>query len=160
MQHELDIRSAHSDEAVLISNLILSVAHYFSSSPDGSVAEWFLDSVTPSEIEDYINDPKYNCLVAYSGQSLVGVVAVRDATHIHHLFVAPDAHRQGIATCLWNRAKTIALRAGNNEGFFVRSSEYAVPVYERFGFLIAGERSEKDGLVFVPMRLKLQHARG
>ena len=155
MADHLDIRNARLEEASLISALILGVAHYFSPGPNGNVAAWFLDSVTPAAIEGYISDPKYNYLVAYSGQSLVGVIAVRDTAHVHHLFVAPEAHRQGVAARLWGRAKTDALQAGNSEGFFVRSSEYAVPVYERFGFRVAGARSEKDGLVFIPMRLEL-----
>lgn len=160
MQNQLDIRNARIEEVPLISNLILNVAHYFSPGPDGNIAAWFLNSVTTPAIEGYINDPKYNYLVAYSGQSLVGVIAVRDTTHLYHLFVAPEVHRQGVAARLWARAKTDALHAGNNEGFFVRSSEYAVPVYERFGFRVVGTRSEKDGLKFVPMRLELQHVHG
>jgi len=153
----LVIRNAHIEEAQLISDLILNVAHYFSPGQVGDVAAWFLDSVAPRAIGDYINDPGYNYLVAYAGQDLVGVIAVRDTTHIYHLFVAPEVHRQGVAARLWARARSDALRAGNNEGFFVRSSEYAVPVYLRFGFRVVGERSEKDGLVFVPMRLELVH---
>jgi GNAT superfamily N-acetyltransferase len=74
---------------------------------------------------------------------------------VRHLFVAPEFHRRGVAAALWERAKTDAIAAGNSEGFSVRSSEFAVPVYERFGFSVVGERREKDGIVFVPMRLAL-----
>lgn len=158
MPDPFEIRNAQVADAPRISSLILSVAHYFD--PRGSVAPWFRNSVSPQAIEGYIGDNRFNYLVAYSGQILYGVIAVRDTNHLYHLFVAPDVHRQGIATQLWERAKNDALNAGNTEGFFVRSSEYAVPVYERFGFRVAEAPAEKEGLVFVPMRLDLRQFQG
>ncbi len=155
MPGELNIRSADIADAPRISELIITVAHYFSSDNDGGIAKWFLDSVLPSAVEGYIRNENYNYLVASSGRVLAGVISVRDKTHVHHLFVAPDFHRQGVAMRLWERAKADAVSAGNNEGFFVRSSEYAVAVYERFGFRVAGARAEKNGIAFVPMRLDL-----
>lgn len=160
MQNKFDIRNARSEDAPVISNLIMSVAHYFCPNSGGKLASWFLDSVMPVAIEGCVNDPEYNYLVAYSGRNLVGVIAVRCAAHVHHLFVAPEVHRQGIAACLWERAKNDAMNSGNKERFFVRSSEYAVPVYKNFGFRVAGDRAEKDGVVFVPMRLDLSNDRG
>ena len=105
MQNQLEIRNAHVADAPLISSLILNVAHYFSPGSGSDVASWFLKSVTPLAIEGYISDTKYNYLVAYSGRVLAGVIAMRDTTHIHHLFVAPEIHRQGVAARLWERAK-------------------------------------------------------
>jgi len=160
MQNPVGIRRAHVVDAPLISTLILNVAHYFSSGASGEVASWFLNSITPQAIEGYIRDAKYNYLVAHSDGVLVGVISVRDTSHVHHLFVAPETHRQGVAAQLWTRAMADALNAGNTDGFFVRSSEYAVPVYSRFGFRVAGARSEKDGIVFVPMRLELPRVPG
>jgi GNAT superfamily N-acetyltransferase len=155
MHDQLVIRNARPAEAAQISALILGVAHHFSSNSSGSVADWFLDSVTPLAVEKNILDARFNYLVAYSGPTLAGVIAVRDLQHVHHLFVAPEFHRRGIAARLWERAKADAVNAGNKHGFYVRSSEYAVPFYERFGFRTAGPRAEKDGIVFVPMRLEL-----
>lgn len=160
MLEKSTIRRARPEDARKISELILRVAHCFSSSASGEVAPWFLESIMPSVIAGNINHPKFNYLVAFVGEALVGVVAVRDTMHVHHLFVAPEFHRKGLAAKLWTRAKADALAAGNKEGFSVRSSEYAVPVYERFGFRIIGARAQKDGVVFVPMKLELQHKHG
>lgn len=155
MQNQLNIRNARTNDAQLISDLIVGAAQYFNTHESSKLAEWFLKSITPNAIENYINDPKYNYLVAHLDQTLVGVIAIRESTHIHHLFVDPKAHRNGIAARLWERAKSDALNAGNNKAFFVRSSEYAVPVYEKFGFRVTGDRQEKDGIAFIPMRLEL-----
>lgn len=160
MQNPVEIRRAHVVDAPLISTLILNVAHYFGSGASGKVASWFLNAVTPLAIEGYIRDAKYNYLVAHSEEVLVGVISVRDTSHVHHLFVAQKAQHKGVAAQLWERARAEAVGAGNKDGFFVRSSEYAVPVYTRFGFCVAGDRSEKDGIVFVPMRLELPETGG
>lgn len=160
MHEQLTIRKARSADASHISELIYKVAYGFNSNASGEVAPWFLASVTPSAIAGYIADTKFNYLVGCVGRALAGVIALRDTTHIHHLFVAPEFHRQGVATKLWERAKADAIALGNTEGFSVRSSEYAVPVYKRLGFHVAGARAEKEGVIFVPMKLELQQRHG
>ena len=160
MQEHPTIRKARTEDASQIGELIFRVAHYFSSSASGEVAPWFLESITPSAIAGNINNPRFNYLVALLGQALAGVISVRDTTHVHHLFVAPEFHRKGLAAKLWERAKADALASGNKEGFSVRSSEFAVPVYERFGFRVIGTRAEKDGIAFIPMKLEFQHKHG
>lgn len=160
MQEQPTIRKAVPEDALQISELISRVAHYFASGSTGEVAAWFSASITPSAIAGNINYHKFNYLVGFVGQTLAGVIAMRDTTHVHHLFVAPEFHRKGLATKLWARAKADALASGNKEGFSVRSSEYAVPVYERFGFRIIATRAEKDGIVFVPMKLECQPKHG
>lgn len=160
MQEQLTIRKATPADASQISELIVSVAHYFNSSASNKVASWFLASITPSAIAGNISDPKFNYLVGFVGQALVGVIALLNTTHVHHLFVVPEFHRKGVAANLWERAKADALASGNTEGFSVRSSEFAVPVYERFGFRVIGARAEKEGIAFVPMKLEFQHGHG
>jgi GNAT superfamily N-acetyltransferase len=160
MQEQLAIRKACSADASHISELIGKVARSFNSSASGEVAPWFLASVTPSAIVGHIADTKFNYLVGFVGRALAGVIALRDTTHVHHLFVASEFHRQGVAAKLWERAKANAISLGNKEGFSVRSSEYAVPVYERFGFHVVGARAEKDGVIFVPMKMEIQQRHG
>ena len=94
--------------------------------------------------------------MGFVGRVLVGVIAIRDTTHVHHLFVAPEFRRQGVAAKLWEHAKKDAIALGNKACFSVRSSEHAVPVYERFGFYVAGNRTEKEGVIFALMKLEIQ----
>lgn len=160
MLEELEIRNARIDDAPGISALILKVAPFFASAPGAPVAPWFAGTITPAAIAGYVGDSRFNYLVALVKDVLAGVIAVCAATHVHHLFVAPEYQRQGVAAQLWQRAKSEALAAGNSDGFYVRSSEYAVPVYESFGFRVVGERTEKEGIVFVPMRLEVRRVHG
>lgn len=154
MRQEFEIRPARVDDAPRISALILKLAPFFASVPGASVAPWFAETITPTAIAGYISDSRFNYLVALVNGVLAGVVAVREATYVHHLFVALEYQRRGVAARLWWRAELDALAAGNRDGFYVRSSEYAIPVYESFGFRVVGERTEKAGIVFVPMRLE------
>jgi GNAT superfamily N-acetyltransferase len=89
---------------------------------------------------------------------LAGFIAVRDVTHLFHLFVDKRWHRQGIARRLWEVAREASLAAGNPGFFTVNSSDYALPVYARWGFVRAAPRQFNNGLYYTPMRLELIEA--
>jgi GNAT superfamily N-acetyltransferase len=152
------IRPATPADAGAISALIHSVSHFFTLHPDGEGAEEFFAELTPEVIGGRLASPEYRYLVAEDEGALAGVVAIRENRHLYHLFVAPDAHRRGLARRLWTTAMNDALDAGNPGEFTVNSSVYAVPVYERFGFRATGPRVETRGIAFVPMKLVLAGA--
>jgi len=152
-------RAAHSD-AVAISSLIRGLSHHRTVGPTGPARQNFLALFAPKAIESYISDPNNNYLVAEVDSDLVGVLAIRDNSCLFHLFVATPFQRPGIARTLWNRAKAESLSAGNTDEFTVRSSVYAIPVYEHFGFEVTGPRVEGDGVTYVPMRLVLSNNHG
>ncbi|WP_020653211.1 GNAT family N-acetyltransferase [Massilia niastensis] len=91
--------------------------------------------------------------VAVVEGELAGFVAVRDRSHLFHLFVGKRWHRRGIARRLWEVAREAAIAAGGDGGFTVNSSNYAVPVYEAFGFVRVGPTQFAKGLYYNPMRL-------
>jgi GNAT superfamily N-acetyltransferase len=155
MPDAITIRHATPDDAEPISALITALApSFFLADPDDvEAAAPFFDKVTPATIRDYLASDRYRYHVAGRGGELVGVIGMRDHTHLFHLVVAEQVHRQGVATRLWHEAKRVAEAAGNSGRFTVNSSRYAVPVYERFGFLVTGPEQHKNGLVFVPMAL-------
>ena len=149
-------RLATPADAEAISALIRGVSRFFTLRPDGAGAEAFMETISPEAIRGYLSSPEYVYRVAEDDGALAGVVAIRDNRHLYHLFVAPDGHRRGLARRLWTEAMDTALRAGNPGEFTVNSSPYAVPVYERFGFVAMGPRTEANGIAFIPMRLALQ----
>lgn len=157
------IREAVPGDAEAISELIASLADYYLAVPgDRAAAEpFFARHNTPEALRRVLAHDRFRYHVALapgeapdggSGE-VVGVVGVRDAFHLRHLFVAECFHRRGIAGRLWSVAKAEALAAGNLGSFTVNSSRNALPVYERFGFVVAGDEVRKDGVAFVPMEL-------
>jgi len=89
---------------------------------------------------------------------LAGFIAVRDNSHLFHLFVAREHQRQGIARRLWDVARADAVARGGDGVFTVNSSNYAVPVYESFGFVRVGPTQLAKGLYYNPMRLAFDDA--
>ena len=83
---------------------------------------------------------------------MAGVVAMRENTHLFHLFVPRALHRQGMARQLWRAARDASIARGNTTGFTVNSSVYALPFYESLGFVATAPRVEADGIAYVPMR--------
>ena len=120
--------------------------------PGGEGAEQFFESVSGEAERGYLCSDRYDFLPAEDGGELAGVIAMRDRTHLFHLFVLPKFQRQGLARDLWQRVRKMAGASGG-QAFTVNSSLFAVPVYESFGFKAVSQPVQKDGVVFVPMRI-------
>jgi len=149
-----ELRPARGEDAAAISALIGRFTRDVTVNADGSGAEEYLAAVSEEAEARYLADPRYAFIVACQGADITGVVAVRDHTHLFHLFVAPEYQRRGIGALLWQQARAAALAAGNDAGFTVNSTLSALPVYERFGFVRTGPVTEAHGISFVPMRLQ------
>jgi ribosomal protein S18 acetylase RimI-like enzyme len=93
--------------------------------------------------------------VALVDGELAGFIGIRERSHIYGLYVDKRWQRRGIARRLWDTARAVALAgaAGTHPGeFTVNASNYAVALYEAFGF----ERTAPTqvGIVhYNPMRL-------
>lgn len=156
----ITIRLAEPDDAEALAALVAQFESESLADPDDpAAAAPFRATVTPEAFRERIADEHFHHHVAAiedgesSDRSIAGFVAVRDHGHLYHLFVDRDAHRQGLARRLWETARSAAENAGNPGRFTVSSTLYALPVYERFGFVPTQAAIEQDGIVFVPMVL-------
>jgi GNAT superfamily N-acetyltransferase len=93
--------------------------------------------------------------VAQAGAELAGFIAMRERSHLFHLFVDQRWQRQGLARRLWEVAQATALERGPLAAFTVNSSNHALPVYEAFGFVRTAPMQCVKGLYFNPMALSL-----
>ena len=155
MSQKFDVRSADAEDASAISALILSLQPYLTIEPDGSGAEEFLVSLSPDIIRRNLQDEKYCYQLAFDGEALAGVVAVRDNTHLFSLYVGSPWHGQGLGKRLWEVARDAALARGNPGSFTVNSSTFAEAMYRHLGFAATGPLAEMHGIRFIPMRLDL-----
>lgn len=151
MKRKLIIRAALVDDVPAIALLIKSVAHYFYSNLKGAGADGFKSSITEASIASHIKSPEFNYIVGMFGEELVSVAALKNNKHIHHLFVLPAFHRQGVAVSCWRHLKGNAEALGNCGEFTVNSSIFAIPVYSKFGFIATTELQTKNGVEFQPM---------
>lgn len=142
------IEPASVGDAAAISALILSLSEPFFTSPTREGAEPFLASISEAAEARYLADPRFAFWLAWQGETLAGLVAMRDGSHLFHLFVAPAFQGQGLARRLWLHALQQLPAAPRHT---VNASLNAVPVYERFGFRAVGAVQHQHGIAFVPM---------
>jgi len=79
--------------------------------PSGAGADRFLEFVTPQAVRGYIESPSVRCVVAMTDGGLIGVVALCNTTHLHHLFVHPERQRQGLGCQSWAHAQQALVAA-------------------------------------------------
>lgn len=106
---------------------------------------------------NFVNNKKitksFKVYGAFENNILKGIIATdRRKGHINLFFVDKSLQAKGIGK------KLMAIVIENNENSFitVNSSRYAVPIYEKLGFVKMEEEKEQDGLKFTPMKLILK----
>jgi GNAT superfamily N-acetyltransferase len=148
----MEIRSGLPSDAEAIARLIDSFQGELTDDPSGAGAEAYLASVSVEAEREYLASARYRYLLAYADSQLAGVVAIRDGSHLFHLFVERAYQRQGLARALWEQALHELGPPENQGAFTVNSSLAAVPVYRALGFVPAGEITSLHGISFLPMR--------
>ncbi|SDX60658.1 Acetyltransferase (GNAT) domain-containing protein [Thiocapsa roseopersicina] len=156
----MKLRSGSANDAEAIAELIASFQSELTNQPDGAGAEQYLASVSSQSEREYLESPRYAYIVAELDGDIRGFIALRDVSHVFHLFVARQYQRTGIARRLWREAKTQALKAAAPTHFTVNSSLSAVATYRAFGFEASGEVVSVHGISFVPMRLAVHELEG
>ncbi|MEC5385038.1 GNAT family N-acetyltransferase [Uliginosibacterium sp. H3] len=144
------VRAGIGQDAETISALVMQSRYSFFAHPDGRGTKAFMLAASPDAIRQYLLGERHAYLVAELDDTVIGAFGVRDRRHIFHLFIAEEVRGQGIARLLWQNGRDRLLDAGD---VTVNASLSAVAMYERFGFFVAGEQVERNGVVFVPMRL-------
>lgn len=85
---------------------------------------------------------------AFDGDNLIGIIATRNAgSHIALFFVCGDYHRQGIGKMLFEEC----IKNNKNKQITVNSSEYAVDIYKKLGFVQVDSRKDEGGIRYIPM---------
>lgn len=138
------------DEALLFTKRVYIECKDESYSEQG--IETFCNFVDNKEITK-----SFKVYGAFEDNVLKGVIATdKRKRHINLFFVDKSSQAKGIGK------KLMAIGIENNENSFitVNSSRYAVPIYEKLGFVKMEEEKEQDGLKFTPMKLLLKDEAG
>lgn len=113
----------------------------------------FLDYIDFNSIREKIAGNELHMRVCMDGDTIAGVIAMRNVSHISMLFVDRRYHGRGIGRGLFNTARDVILSLRDIEFFTVNSSPYAVHFYRRLGFVEVDTEQMIDGILFTPMRL-------
>ncbi len=156
MIERVQIREIEEGEITEVHALVSSVFDQFVAPlfSDEGIRE-FKSFIEPPQLMERLRANSF-FLVAEIGAEIVGVIAVRDWSHVSILFVKGDYQGKGIARSLFAEALK-RCRGGKPdlEKITVNSSPNAVGAYRRMGFVPAGEEQLANGIRFVPMVLDL-----
>ncbi len=154
MDEKIRIRDLEDGEITKAHDLVASVFDEFVAplfSTEG--VNQFKSFIEPSNLADRLREDSF-ILVAEVGSEMIGVVAMRDWSHIFLLFVDGKHQGKGIA----KRLVQAALQRCEDEGrrpdkVTVNSSPNAVGAYERMGFVQTAEEELRHGVRAVPMAM-------
>lgn len=165
----MKVRSAHINDALEIQKLVSSLSHFYLEDSDREdlplkdsylknsclkkkgvlLPLWFAKSLELSEFKQRFASEEFSNFVFVEDSEIVGYISIKNQSHIYHLFVVEKHQGKGVAKELWNHV----LSKQSTRNYTVRSSLFAVPVYQSFGFTITEPASSKDGIGFQAMEL-------
>ena len=160
MRDSVTYRMMKAADAEQVSDLVRTAFDEFIG-PDFSeqgIAE-FHRYADPEAFRGRVEGGSHFVMVAEVGGRLAGITEIRDCNHVALLFVGKQFHRRGIARALFDRALEQArVTRPGVERVTMNSSRYGVAAYEKMGFRQTGPERSVNGIVFVPMAMRLDRA--
>lgn len=153
-RQDITFRAAAPEDAGAISKLVLASQTKFTFheyTEEGRAL--MLRGLAPEAVADTITGGNV-VFLAEKNKRLIGVVSIRDNQHLSLNFVDERLHRQGVSAELWALGKAECIRRGNPGRFTLRASTYAIPIYEKWGFVKTGEIDRSGGTFSHPMVLE------
>ena len=111
----------------------------------------FEDFITDSNLERMFVIGKYRLFCAFYEDVMVGIISLRERSHISLLFVDEKYHYNGIGRRLIERAKEYLQNELSEPGMTVNAAPYAVGFYHKLGFRDLKPQETKDGITFTSM---------
>jgi ribosomal protein S18 acetylase RimI-like enzyme len=147
----VQIRALEEADIPAVAALFKALAEEFIvHESDAEGAAMFLRENDEAALRRFIGAGTHVYHVAETDGAIAGFIAMRDRSHIFHLFVAKACHGQGLARRLWDVAREASGHAG---AFTVNASNHALDVYTKFGFVRTAPMQCAKGLYYNPMRL-------
>ncbi len=110
----------------------------------------FRDFITDQTLRRMFLLGEYILYGAFFRGQIVGVISLRNKTHISLLFVDEEFHRTGIGRRLIYELRDLVAGMGGY-GLTVNASPYAVGFYHKIGFVDTDIEQKKDGIRYTPM---------
>jgi GNAT superfamily N-acetyltransferase len=148
---KISTRRADKDDAKYLRILVSSLSHLYLSQDNLNLPQWFLTSIGLEQFAARLESAEFTNIVAEIDNCIVGYISIQENKHLYHLFVSQKCQGKGIARQLWIEAQ----KTCSSSKYTVNSSTYAIPVYEKFGFVAVGSTREKDGIKYQLMEFTI-----
>jgi hypothetical protein len=109
--HRMEFRAGSPADAEAIAGLIASFQSELTDDPSGAGADEYLASVSVQAEREYLASERYRYLVVYSDSQLAGFIAIRDGSHLFHLFVERSHQAPGHCSALVGASPGGAVRS-------------------------------------------------
>lgn len=115
----------------------------------------FQDFITDNTLHRMFIMGAYQMLVALQEDKLIGMITVRDNSHVSLLFVDEKYHRRGIGRELMNRLCEYLEGELGVKRVTVNASPFGVGFYHKLGFKDLQAEQTSEGIRYTPMELVL-----
>jgi GNAT superfamily N-acetyltransferase len=122
-------------------------------SPEG--VKHFQDFITDTTLHRMFIMGAYQMFVAVAEGKIVGMITLRNSTHISLLFVDEKYHRRGIGRALIGYLTQYLATEVGAAYVTVNAAPYGVDFYHKLGFQDIRPEEEKDGITYTPMKFVL-----
>ena len=151
-----EVRSAYRDEwddamALAWKTFLRFEADVYS--PEG--VRNFEDFITDTTLDRMFVMGAYQMFVALDAGKIIGMITLRNRTHISLLFVDEQYHRKGVGRALMQYLENYLLTEIGADRVTVNSSPCGEGFYHRLGFRDLRPREEKNGIIYTPMEFVL-----
>lgn len=115
----------------------------------------FQNFITDSTLYRMFVMGAYQMFVALDQGKVIGMITLRNPTHISLLFVDEKYHRRGIGRALVKYLTEYLLSEVGVSKVTVNASPYGVGFYHKLGFCDIRSEEKKDGIIYTPMEFIL-----
>ena len=113
----------------------------------------FKDFITDSVLYRMFVMGSYQLFCAYDKDKLIGMISLRNETHISLLFVDEDYHMRGVGRMLMKYLCDYVLKEEGYNKLTVNAAPYAIGFYHKLGFYDTGDPQISEGITYTPMEL-------
>ncbi len=117
-----------------------------------------------TNFRNFVRDPKLRRLFLFGGyrawgafcdSEIIGMITVRNRSHISLLFVRKDMHHKGVATSLMQHLFAYERDELKLHEVTVNAAPYAIGFYHKVGFKDLGPEIQVDGIRYTPMKARV-----
>lgn len=115
----------------------------------------FQDFITDTTLYRMFIMGVYQMFVALDQKKIIGMITLRNTSHISLLFVDEMYHRQGIGRALIEYLRNYLLSETGVSRVTVNAAPYGVAFYHKLGFKDLRPEEVRDGIKYTPMEFVL-----
>ena len=155
--HKIEIKTMQPTQIKAVIDLIQSVfMHDVAPSFSDLGIQEFLRYADKDKMLER-QEANHFSLVASANGTIIGIIEIRNCTHISLLFVDSRYQRMGIGKALFQHALHICMTNKPDViAMSVNASPNAVSAYKHFGFIPTDKEINSNGIRFTPMRKSIK----